>query len=388
MYNVYFGDCFCISESDNNLVVDFGIHQNSAIGLAKDDIYRLISDDLAVKTNKELVITHFHEDHISGLMYMKSNSTVYPHPFVRMYIPDIFSDSKYAGTVSLLILKDMMRNTKLSENSCSLLAFVEYLCSSVGDVALVTRGDKIQKYTVLWPTSESIIEKTVWLVNNLLLDHSPLYEALNRESIKLINIVQERVSQSDSDPAFTWQQRLVQITEILEYLIDEYASYLRYDRTRKLQNLNSFGNFISIVFHNTDDGKENTLFTGDVLRKSMKQVMNNSLLPSIPLHTKYKYIKASHHGTQRYHVDFSPLDPDFIMIPNGRVNARWFQGYRIDSRYSIDFAKMIAKPQVYCSNCDNCNSNIHAGGLLAPNPAACVCAPNRRIVGTLLKEIL
>lgn len=222
----------------------------------------------------------------------------------------------------------------------------------------------------------------------MLFDNSALYEALNRESIKLINIVQERVSKSDSDLAITWQQRLVQITENLEYLIAEYAYYLRYDRTRKLQNLNRFGNFISIVFHSTDKGKESILFTGDVLKTSMKQVMKNRLLPSIPLHDKYKYIKASQHGTQRYHVDFSSLNPDFIMIPNGRVNTRWFHGYRIDSRYSIDFMKMIAKPQVYCSNCDNCNSNIHAERLSAPNPATCACAPNQRIVGSLLKETL
>lgn len=78
VYNAYFGDCIMLKERDDNsnLLVDFGVHFFSDVSSKygkRKDLMNKIADDISRRYsngNTSLLITHFHEDHISGLIYI------------------------------------------------------------------------------------------------------------------------------------------------------------------------------------------------------------------------------------------------------------------------------------------------------------------------------
>ena len=87
MYNNWFGDCFRLNNHKKNIFVDFGIHHmcmhggirvicnNYSTGGAidRDDVHRAIAQEInKLDERPDLLITHYHLDHISGLLYMKN----------------------------------------------------------------------------------------------------------------------------------------------------------------------------------------------------------------------------------------------------------------------------------------------------------------------------
>ena len=78
------GECIVLKEKKDNsdLLVDFGIHYFSDVSIVygnRSDLTREIADDICVRYSKKnisLSITHFHEDHISGLIHMYNSSIV------------------------------------------------------------------------------------------------------------------------------------------------------------------------------------------------------------------------------------------------------------------------------------------------------------------------
>ena len=90
MYNMGFGDCFCLRDRRKNLLVDFGTSNNRIGGLRRSEVFDAVMSDLSTISHKNLLLTHFHLDHLSGLLYMmkkRKNS----FEFVRIYLPDVFS---------------------------------------------------------------------------------------------------------------------------------------------------------------------------------------------------------------------------------------------------------------------------------------------------------
>jgi len=78
MINAYFGDCFVIRNNELCNVVDFATHKKSKMGaITRDDFHKYTADyihDLS-KNSSKLLITHFHEDHISELINLTGVNT-------------------------------------------------------------------------------------------------------------------------------------------------------------------------------------------------------------------------------------------------------------------------------------------------------------------------
>ena len=66
MYNVGFGDCFCIRDRKSSLLVDFGAANSKIEGRPRREVFDVIISDLTTIRKKNLLLTHFHPDHAAG----------------------------------------------------------------------------------------------------------------------------------------------------------------------------------------------------------------------------------------------------------------------------------------------------------------------------------
>ena len=90
MYNVGFGDCFCLRDRKKSLLVDFGTNNSRIEGRPRREIFDVIISDLSTIKSKNLLLTHFHMDHLSGLLYMMKKKDI-SVDFGKIYLPDVFS---------------------------------------------------------------------------------------------------------------------------------------------------------------------------------------------------------------------------------------------------------------------------------------------------------
>ena len=90
MYNVGFGDCFCIRDRKSSLLVDFGAANSKIEGRPRREVFDVIISDLTTIRKKNLLLTHFHPDHVSGLLYMMRTEEMpmnLKRSIFRMYFP-------------------------------------------------------------------------------------------------------------------------------------------------------------------------------------------------------------------------------------------------------------------------------------------------------------
>ena len=103
MYNVGFGDCFCLRDRKKSLLVDFGTNNSRIEGRPRREIFDVIISDLSTIKSKNLLLTHFHMDHLSGLLYMMKKKDI-SVDFGKIYLPDVFSKKEMSRTLVLLLL--------------------------------------------------------------------------------------------------------------------------------------------------------------------------------------------------------------------------------------------------------------------------------------------
>ena len=100
MYECGFGDCFRLREASQvDLYVDFGIHSSSWAG--KDKIKRFDNVIADMNEKKDFLLTHYHDDHFNGAIYMAATTT---HRFKEVYISDVWNmpGSVYVTLLTLL----------------------------------------------------------------------------------------------------------------------------------------------------------------------------------------------------------------------------------------------------------------------------------------------
>lgn len=366
MFNTWFGDCFLINENRNNLFVDFGMHQGSPGGQvvyyphgivkSRDDIHKDIADYITNMDNRpNLLLTHYHLDHYSGLLYMKNNNGYQSPIFEKVYIPDIWNLPNSNSIISLLLLESLMDNCRLGKTGCTLLELIQFLCIGVHKVHLVKRGTLFEnnRFTALWPDGNKISK----IAQKRAAGSEGTYmRRLSDMADTMIEIMNELVEGAYTENRAEIIQTLSSLQENYNSLLNEYES----QRDNTLLRLNDFGNGISIVFHNTEECSKNALFTGDIDDKHLKKICDN-YDNKFPMHETYYYIKLPHHGTARYYFDFTPFSPKAIMIPNGKCAQKC---HEISNKYQADIRNLsTAGPlHVYCSNSNNCKMTTRRKG--------------------------
>ena len=417
MYNVGFGDCFCIRDRKSSLLVDFWAANSKIEGRPRREVFDVIISDLTTIRKKNLLLTHFHPDHVSGLLYMMRYRRD-AYEFEKIYLPDVFSGPEMKYTLALLLLADVTKKASLPGRRVSLFALAEALCARKVKIDLLSRGSEFEgKYTALWPDVSEVSRETEEVFNSLIENHeNAMTELVNiAEEVRelFLSMTEETLeAEEKSEPLSVpedtdgpesslkdpreysgeneeyTQEKLVLANEDAGAAIEDTAEdpeETEKERVRRLNpeklekkfrelqateefqallesaekqghSLRQFRHKISLAFHNTIDGELNLLFTGDVQPQYMKMIAEN-YDGKIQLHEHYWCIKVPHHGTESHFFDFSGFSPENMMIPNGAYydnSKKKSKNQRTSMQYGGLF--YINDAHMYCSNCDCCDS--------------------------------
>ena len=253
MYNVGFGDCFCLRDRKKSLLVDFGTNNSRIEGRPRREIFDLIISDLSTISSKNLLLTHFHMDHLSGLLYMMKKKDI-SVDFGRIYLPDVFSKKEMSRTLVLLLLADLLKESGLPSRQVSLFALVDALLENKQNVELLSRGKLFEnKYQALWPDVDIIQKETDEVYDQLIKDErfTEVMVVLLEFAEKLRKIVwsmteegrvQSEEEQEKISLAYVYDREFRRIKAIPEF--KELLNYLN----EKKVNLRQFKHKISIIF--------------------------------------------------------------------------------------------------------------------------------------------
>lgn len=413
MYNVGFGDCFCIRDRKSSLLVDFGAANSKIEGRPRREVFDVIISDLTTIRKKNLLLTHFHPDHVSGLLYMMRYRRD-AYEFEKIYLPDVFSGPEMKYTLALLLLADVTKKASLPGRRVSLFALAEALCARKVKIDLLSRGSEFEgKYTALWPDVSEVSRETEDVFNSLIENHeNAMTELVNiAEEVRqlFLSMTEDEKTENESgnlsvdenteepksaDTSAEYAQEKLDLGDTLTVrestgTADENTSedpeISEKEKTRRANpeklekkfrelqatpefqallesaekqghSLRQFRHKISLAFQNTNDGELNLLFTGDVQPQYMKMIAEN-YDGKIQLHEHYWCIKVPHHGTESHFFDFSSFSPENMMIPNGAYydnSKKKSKNQRTSMQYGGLF--YINDAHMYCSNCDCCDS--------------------------------
>lgn len=355
MYNVGFGDCFCLRNRKDNLLVDFGTSNNRIGGRPRRETFDVIISDLTTIAHKNLLLTHFHLDHLSGLLYMlKYRSSSYD--FGKIYLPDVFSKKEMSRTLAVLLLADLVKDSYLPSKQVSLFALVEALRKKPQNIELLSRGTIFDgKYQALWPETSVIQSETDVLVEKIKESHEEIFEVLTEFAEKLRLIVWSMTEKGRMETAEQGEVDLYKLDEeFREMRTNEAFVQMLLSLEEKKVELRQFKHKISIVFQNAEDGEWNLLFAGDAESRHMQMIADN-FDGKLPLYEHYWCVKVPHHGTQTNYFDFTPYTPENMLISNGvyySSSRKREKSYRTSAQYGGLFN--IGDIHMYCSNNDCC----------------------------------
>ena len=315
MYNVGFGDCFCLRDRKKSLLVDFGTNNSRIEGRPRREIFDVIISDLSTIKSKNLLLTHFHMDHLSGLLYMMKKKDI-SVDFGKIYLPDVFSKKEMSRTLVLLLLADLLKESGLPMDV--LLEFAEKLRLIVW--SMTAEGNK----------PAETVEKETDLTASELTEQPEVRQKIIR--------------------AYVYEREFRRIKALPDF--KKLLAWLNENQI----NLRQFKHKISIVFQNARDGELNLLFTGDAQPEHLKMIAEN-YDGKLPLYEHYWCIKVPHHGTQGHYFDFSQYEPENMLISNGihfANSKKESKELRTSPLYGGLF--YIPDTHMYCSNCDCCDS--------------------------------
>lgn len=345
MYDCGFGDCFRLeNEEYGTLYVDFGIHSRSMNKACRELRYNQIIGQM--QNESDFLLTHYHDDHYAGAIHMGKSGK----KFHNVYIPDIWKIKDSVDVIKLTLLRGLITRSVLT-NGYSLISFLQSICCSTGKINFVRRGSVIQnKYIALWPDEEYIRKRTQKVVGELdeVDESGEVWRSLSELAEKLNELVLELEETQDLES----KDKMVQVLETLDAEYIELAK--RLNRNENLQHkLSKYGNEISIVFQNQCKEDRKILFTGDVGKKRVWNLIENNFDGEISMHDQYSVIKIPHHGTNTYYHSFCNRcnDTTKLLIPNGKIKqSSWF----IDRQYSLD--ANATESTVVCADNAACNA--------------------------------
>lgn len=351
MYECGFGDCFRLREDNQvDLYVDFGIHRNSWSRNDKINRYDGIIADMA--DQKDFLLTHYHDDHFNGALYMAYNTS---HRFSEVYISDVWNMPGSVYVTSLTLLRGIFTRSVIPGQN-TIIDFLESICTRNSKIHFISRGVKFHndQYIALWPEKNYAAQKAQRMFEDLRGQLGGGYlDRIERLANRLNALV---VAMADGSE-FVYSVRRDQFDDLREEYLsvqesfdDQYATVYAKDIQYKLTQ---FGNEISIVFQNYKNDR-NVLFTGDFGKSRNWAFIENNKDGLADMHPYYEIVKLPHHGTDPYYHPFQGRikDTSTILIPNGYSKQKWY----VSSRYQTDFT--MVKNKTVCAHDMTCQTPV------------------------------
>lgn len=353
MYECGFGDCFRLREDNQvDLYIDFGIHASSWKGIEKVKRFDQIISDMGEK--KDFLLTHYHDDHFNGVIYMAANSE---HRFENVYISDVWDMPESVQVTGLTLLREIFTRSVISENN-TIINFLKSICTRHSRIYFISRNIKFHnnQYIALWPKKDYVAKKALEIFEKL---QDKLNKKILKEIISIASQLNSIVLSYSRDGVM--ENYETQFTELQERLLKvqtEFEKLYKGNYDNNIQyKLTKFGNYISIVFQNCHQGNRNVIFTGDFGKKRNWSFIEKNRDNNVEMHPHYDIVKVPHHGTNSYYHSFRRRIDGMstLMIPNGYGNSRW----NISPNYNRD--SIVVKNKTVCAYNKKCF------GVVCPN---------------------
>lgn len=347
MYECGFGDCFRLREEDqDDLYVDFGIHTLSWSGSSKINRFDGIIADM--EKAKDFLLTHYHDDHFNGAIYMANNTI---HRFNNVYISDVWNMPESIYVTSLILLRGIFTRSVISGQN-TIIDFLKAICNIHGHIHFISRGMKFHnnQYIALWPEKKYVAKKAQSVFEKLHKDFD-----LDEENLEKIERIANKLNilvialANDNDGANEAYESQFNELQKEYYAVQEAFNAINPNKYNNIQfKLTEFGNEISIVFQNCETDR-NILFTGDFGKKRNWSFIEKNRDGLVKMHDYYEVIKLPHHGTEPYYYSFvgRTQNTSIFMIPNGYIRRPWY----VSSKYQTSSIKNV---------CNGINCKIQA----------------------------
>lgn len=350
MFDMGFGESTLITEERNGLLIDCGSESSNAAAF-----FQNVANDLAPLDAKSLMVSHFHTDHINGLINIANAA----HRFHCVYLPNIFA-SRY-GIVDLILLRNYLQHRFVTFGTrTNLWNLLRSLITSHSRMRLLKKRDHFRElasdWTVYWPDSGSLgaslsprtILRTLARTNDereepehyriVMEQGDAILHMIRNLADSITGLLLQLVERETPEYA---EEELIRIDQLQDELFAlplyegcEYAAKYLIDRIRGKENE------YSIVCDTVlPDGKK-VLFTGDVTSAPFQQIVNYLAQNNYGF---YYCIKAPHHGTKSHFVNLQPLSPENVIISNGDTTRR------NRGSISIDY-KTVGNATVFCTS--------------------------------------
>lgn len=360
MYNMGFGECFLLSEQDEDLVIDLGSDLSSFN-------YAPIFADIKARgkgRSTSLLLTHFHRDHIGGVLDPRFVSDM--PPIHKIYLPNLLA-IPVSGHFDLLksdILSEVLQGVliKKGRHRLTLHELLLQIRSAHTQAFFLESRQSFsvggRPYRVLWPH----IRKANEIDRRMLSRFDAWFESFGGKDSELFQIIEtyemelveeyRRLSEEGEDQTYERPSRTEELEAAIwstaEAVISRMSSYEIASTSSLANALKYLGNRLSIVFEDGSVEDEETLpilMTGDVPKKIL-----NDLLREPCRYGKYSVIKTPHHGTGSHFT--CRLPPcETIAISNGDTNSP--KRGMISYQYSTVYASSSnpAPVRLVCSDC-------------------------------------
>lgn len=357
MFNAGFGDCFLIKDGFSDLVVDCGTINAmfpSQPALAKK-LHSMLID------SPDLLITHFHADHMNGLVPLVSSfpqSQRFQTVYVRGLSKTDYSFWVRAYQASLTTLLATTLDADEFSALMNIPGTLIGLCKPNGRVRTLAEGSLFSVGTtpcqVLWPTRDCLLNCNTKSAQKMKKATKDFFDGLaaiaqsddglyglieNLDSFSRENDSRNFSSLFDDDGEGTSPERLATMSQESAVTCKRISDVVLHSpkiqkylvsQAKKMAKIGTdLENYLSIIFSSSD----NFYFAGDGKKNIVKKTLKKA-------GGAYSLIKVPHHGTTNYYVDFSPYSfpsKTLLLIPNALLNKKW----RIDNRYLNGFCECL-----------------------------------------------
>lgn len=265
----------------------------------------------------------------------------------------------------------------LRKNNFTLLELLKRMVKSRIPFTLLKRGDKFTSYgntnEVFWPVPKEleIHSSGVMLpkfVINKIFDISDkicklflhCYDLQGNYDQNIDNDIEDiykLIETIDEGILYSSDDEYIALDDGKYILKKDYENYYeREDIKNFYRNLvttmKGKDNQTSIVFQSV---KSHYLFTGDITKRIMNNIVKDTYSPSMKLNSDYEAVKAPHHGTKSHYIKLLFENPSSIKIKKVFIsNGTCGKTGSIHTLYSQN-----TNFDLICSNCDpqKCNSS-------------------------------